>query len=557
MPPGNYKELAQYDFDAEEQQRRNDRSRSSRNLKRVLFHIIALSSLMYLSYVGVRTVARTSLKEVVVIGGNFSYTAGGVQAANVAIYDDSSKTITPLRGNQPNGTVRSLLVKGDSLYVGGEFTVSGIEGSGFAVYDLANQRWDSTGLQPLQASSGATVTVRSITASPANDNAVIVAGSFAQAGSTACRAICSLDTTNKQWSALGNGIQGDVSAVVYTGNKELIAAGSIALADNTHANVASYSLSNSTWAAVGNGGDIPGPVTAVEVNDGNESSIFAAGRSSDGSAPFLYFWNGKTWQSIGQGLQSSTDVSQLVMVPLQNTHDGNNVIESDRVLMVSGSISDSSFGNASSVLFDGQSFTPYIVSTSESGSPGAVSALFHSLASFSFTQRHFLATGVVILISIAIAAGIVFLLALIEILWTLFARRDDKVNTYDGADLDADDDSTHRPSSLLEHINAATRSTIPPSGSGLTSDPLGGAEPSAPLSDVADEPVAGGASRCAVDPGMSSSCTFRHSAPPSERTEESGGVSSWRGRAGRSGVDSRCRLSASILAKFFLQPSQG
>ncbi|KAI9067122.1 hypothetical protein FKP32DRAFT_1588934 [Trametes sanguinea] len=402
----------------------------------------------------------TSLKEVVVIGGNFSYTAGGLQAANVAIYDDSSKTITPLRGNQPNGTVRSLLVKGDSLYVGGEFTVSGIEGSGFAVYDLANQRWDSTGLQPLQASSGATVTVRSITASPANDDVVIVGGSFAQAGSTACRAICSLDTTNKQWSALGNGIQGDVSAVAYTGNKELIAAGSIALADNTHANVASYSLSNSTWAAVGNGGDIPGPVTAVEVNDGNENSIFAAGRSSDGSAPFLYFWDGNTWQSIGQGLQSSTDVSQLVMVPLQNTHDGNSVIESDRVLMVSGSISDSSFGNASSVLFDGQSFMPYIVSTSESGSPGAVSALFHSLASFSFTQRHFLATGVVILISIAIAAGIVFLLALIEILWTLFARRDDKVNTYDGADLDADDDSTHRPSSLLEHINAATRSTI-------------------------------------------------------------------------------------------------
>ncbi len=73
----------------------------------------------------------------------------------------------------------------------------------------------------------------------------------------------------------------------------------------------------------------------------------------------------------------------------------------------------------------------------------------------------FLATGVVILISIAIAAGIVFLLALIEILWTLFARRDDKgLNQFDGAEMDADDDSTHRPSSLLEHINAATRSTI-------------------------------------------------------------------------------------------------
>ncbi|KAI8993776.1 cortical protein marker for cell polarity-domain-containing protein [Trametes punicea] len=407
----------------------------------------------------------SSLKELVIIGGNFSYTApGGVQAQNVAVYDDSSKAITPLRGNQPNGTVRSLLVQGDSLYVGGDFTVAGIEGSGFAIYDLANQQWDSAGLQPLQGGSGSSsssgVTVRSITASPTNDDVVIVAGSFAQAGSTPCRAICSLDTTNKQWSALGNGIQGDVAAVVYTGNKELVAGGSIALADNTQTNVALYSLSNGTWSAVGNSGDLPGPVTAVEVNDGDANSIFAAGRSSDASSPFLYYWDGKSWQSVGEGLQGSTDVAQLIMVPLQNTHEGNSIIQSDRVLMVSGSISDSSFGNASSVLFDGQSFTPYVVSASESGSPGTVAALFHSLASFSFTQRHFLATGVVILISIAIAAGIVFLLALIEILWTLFARRDDKVNSYDAADLDADDDSAHRPSSLLEHINAATRSTI-------------------------------------------------------------------------------------------------
>jgi hypothetical protein len=71
-----------------------------------------------------------------------------------------------------------------------------------------------------------------------------------------------------------------------------------------------------------------------------------------------------------------------------------------------------------------------------------------------------LAVGVVILISIAIAAGVVFLLALIGILWTLISRRDDKVNKFDGGDEDDDDSAHHRPSSLLEHINAATRTTI-------------------------------------------------------------------------------------------------
>ena len=33
-----------------------------------------------------------------------------------------------------------------------------------------------------------------------------------------------------------------------------------------------------TWTALGTPGQLPGPVTAVEVNGGNASSIFAAGR---------------------------------------------------------------------------------------------------------------------------------------------------------------------------------------------------------------------------------------------------------------------------------------
>jgi len=72
-----------------------------------------------------------------------------------------------------------------------------------------------------------------------------------------------------------------------------------------------------------------------------------------------------------------------------------------------------------------------------------------------------LATGVVILICIAIAAGVVFLIALAGILWTLFSGRDDRMNKMDMNDLDEDDNSSHhRPSSLLEHINVATRTTI-------------------------------------------------------------------------------------------------
>lgn len=58
----------------------------------------------------------------------------------------------------------------------------------------------------------------------------------------------------------------------------LVAAGSIALADGTPANVAEFAIANQTWSAVGDSAQLPGPVTAMEVNNGNTSSIFAAGR---------------------------------------------------------------------------------------------------------------------------------------------------------------------------------------------------------------------------------------------------------------------------------------
>src|ERR1700733_6805489 len=56
----------------------------------------------------------------------------------------------------------------------------------------------------------------------------------------------------------------------------LVVAGSIQLQDGTTSNVAKHYFSNSSWAAVGSG--LPGPVTAVSVNDHNVANIFAAGR---------------------------------------------------------------------------------------------------------------------------------------------------------------------------------------------------------------------------------------------------------------------------------------
>lgn len=166
----------------------------------------------------------------------------------------------------------------------------------------------------------------------------------------------------------------------------LIAGGSISLSGTSTSNVVQYSIDNSTWSPIGTESDIPGPVTAVEVNARNSSSIFAAGSTSTGSAPFLAFWNGVKWATLGSSFAEGTTVAQLAMVPLQNTHDANSIIQSDRVLMISGALSTAA-GNASAALFDGQSVIPFFVSSSANGDPGSISSLFHSFTSFSFSKR--------------------------------------------------------------------------------------------------------------------------------------------------------------------------
>lgn len=135
-----------------------------------------------------------------------------------------------------------------------------------------------------------------------------------------------------------------------------------------------------------------------------QSDIFIS-RSSDGSSSFLTAWNGVKWSTLGadfsvcirmithqsffttgSSFDQGTTVAQLTMVPVQTTHTANGMIESDRVLMISGSLSTSS-GNSSSALYDGQTLIPYIISTSASGTSGSVSSLFHSFKTFSFNRR--------------------------------------------------------------------------------------------------------------------------------------------------------------------------
>ena len=167
-------------------------------------------------YAGAFWTNSSSGQQIVILGGNFSLPVFG-GASGLAAYNIETGVLSPLPGSAVIGVVRALFVNGDTLYVGGQFTIQGSNLNGFAVYNLAGGQWANDGLQPLVISTG-TVSVRSLSLSEARSDTLIVAGLFESAGSFPCRAICALNVNSKQWTTLGNGLGGgQVSTLVLAG----------------------------------------------------------------------------------------------------------------------------------------------------------------------------------------------------------------------------------------------------------------------------------------------------------------------------------------------------
>ena len=167
-------------------------------------------------YAGAFWTNSSSKQQIVILGGNFSLPLFN-GASGIAAYNIDTGALSPLPGSAVTGIIRALFINGDTLYVGGQFTIQGSNLNGFAIYDLVNGRWAGDGLQPLVTSNG-TVSISSLTLSEARSDTLIVAGSFDGAGSFPCRAICGLNINTPQWTTLGSGLSGgQVSTLVLAG----------------------------------------------------------------------------------------------------------------------------------------------------------------------------------------------------------------------------------------------------------------------------------------------------------------------------------------------------
>ena len=200
----------------------------------------------------------------------------------------------------------------------------------------------------------------------------------------------------------------------------------------------------------------------MTVDDFQINSIFVAGRNSDGSQPFLVRWDGSAFSDLSQGeLLQDTGVAQLTMFPVNQAHAKNDILETNRVLVVSGSLALKDHGNVSSAFYDGNSWTPFLRAIDSNGESGIVRGVVRSTEVLKFPNVGMLAVGLVILISIAIGLGIVFLLVLLGLIFALTRRRPKEQFV---VPVSASDDSLvpaeTKPGSLLATLNAATENVM-------------------------------------------------------------------------------------------------
>ena len=140
------------------------------------------------------------------------------------------------------------------------------------------------------------------------------------------------------------------------------------------------------WSSLGGSTALPGPATAVASSNGNDAKIFVAGISL-ANTPYLSYWNGTTWSDISNNtLQAGSGVEQLVFLPTLSDHAETPIIESNRMLLVSGALRINGTDYASA-LYDGASWYPYLRAATATGGAGVVSRLVYSKTNFNLSSR--------------------------------------------------------------------------------------------------------------------------------------------------------------------------
>ncbi|KNG46467.1 cellular morphogenesis protein [Stemphylium lycopersici] len=382
-----------------------------------------------LNTTGVRTGTfyKENSRNLTILAGHFATTGTDEQnITNVIIIDgNDSNNVTGFDDElDANSTFAAVAVVNNVLYAGGMISgqLDDDRIAGIVAYDLSKNEFASVQPPPLQ---GVNVTVNAIAPRPKSEE-VFVAGKFQSAGDLSCAALCIWNTDRNQWNTVSNGIEGEVSSLTWIGDTKLLIAGNITSGTN-QTKIIMYDSGKNEFNVISGAADLPGPVTALTIANREGDQFWAAGQASDGTA-YLQRFDGTKWIPADESMfGDATDIRGIQVLTLSEEHDDSQIIDQNEDLLLMGQINITTFGTASAVLFNGTTLTPFLLATKgQDGQtePGSLSSIFvENPNSFFMQSDKHLALWAIVLIGLAIALVLTFLLVVIGIIIEWFRKK--------------------------------------------------------------------------------------------------------------------------------------
>lgn len=360
-----------------------------------------------------------------ILGGHFSANASDGSTINnfLILNDTATQKVTGLPNTiDADSQFLSMDTHGTTVWAGGVVsgTVSDNNVNGVIVYDLSTAAL-ATSQPPALTDSTGTVSVNAVAAQPSSSS-VFVGGSFSNAGSLSCPSLCMYDTSAMQWMSPGIGLGGSIAAMTWASNTKLVIAGNLTASGNA-TTMATYDSKKQTFAEFPGASGLPGPVSALASANSAYDQFWVAGTSSTNGSFFLEKYDGTNWTPV-TGLGASTSIRGLQIMSLTSNHASSTLVDADKVLLITGTINVPDYGNASAVLFNGTTFQPFILTNTEENGQGSLARMFvQNPSNFLSSSSHHIAIGLVVLIGLGIALGLIFLIVLAGIFIERYRRR--------------------------------------------------------------------------------------------------------------------------------------
>ncbi len=234
--------------------------------------------------------------------GTSSSYAGGMPSVNYAV-KWSGTSWSPLTSNVDGQVVALAKDTSGSIYAGGSFKTTGTVAANYiARWD--GDAWSGFGSGMNNIVKALAVDSQTIGCTTSGNPCLYAGGDFTTAGGSAANYIAKWNGSS--WSALGSGMNGQVSALVMDTSGNLYVAGNFTTADGLAVNyVAKWN--GASWSALGSG--MNGQVNSLAVD--SAGNLFAGGvftTAGGVAANYIAKWNGSTWSNLGSGMSGSGSV---------------------------------------------------------------------------------------------------------------------------------------------------------------------------------------------------------------------------------------------------------